>query len=314
MSQGPAPETAPPEASKSSLKDWLTADVALSTTQAAAQRAYFSWLRFQANPLALAGLVVLVLLLLMAIFAPLIATHDPLLQNLEHRLQPSSARHWLGTDEVGRDVFSRIVYGSRVTLYIVLLVALIVAPIGLVVGTVAGYFGGLIDTALMRITDVFLAFPGLVLALAFVAALGPGLENAVIAIALTSWPGLARLARAETLVVRSSDYIAASRLQGASSFRIIWRHIMPMCLPSLIVRVTLNMAGVILTAAGLGFLGLGAQPPMPEWGTMLSTGRRFMLDHWWIAAYPGIAILLVSLAFNLFGDGLRDVLDPRSEG
>jgi len=165
----------------------------------------------------------------------------------------------------------------------------------------------------MRITDIFLAFPGLVLALAFVAALGPGLENAVIAISLTNWPGFARLARAETLIVRSSDYIAASRLQGASAARIIVKHVVPMCLPSVIVRMTLSMAGVILTAAGLGFLGLGAQPPSPEWGAMLSAGRRFMLDHWWMPTFPGLAILLISLAFNLFGDGLRDVLDPRNE-
>jgi peptide/nickel transport system permease protein len=205
-----------------------------------------------------------------------------------------------------------VVYGSRITLLIVFLVAIIVAPLGLLVGTVAGYGGGKTDAVLMRLTDIFLAFPGLVLALAFVAALGPGLTNAVIAIALTHWPGFARLARAETLVVRSSDYIAASRIQGASAARIIFRHVMPMCIPSVVVRTSLNMAGVILTAAGLGFLGLGAQPPSPEWGAMLASGRRFLLDYWWLATFPGLAILVVSLAFNLLGDGLRDVLDPRS--
>jgi peptide/nickel transport system permease protein len=164
----------------------------------------------------------------------------------------------------------------------------------------------------MRINDIFLSFPGLILALGFVAALGPGIGNAVIAISLTAWPPIARLARAETLTIRNADYIAATRIQGASSWRIILRHIVPMCVPSVIVRITLNMAGIILTAAGLGFLGLGAQPPMPEWGSMLSNGRQ-NLGAWGLAAAPGVAILLTSLAFNLFGDGLRDVLDPRSE-
>jgi len=205
------------------------------------------------------------------------------------------------------------VYGSRITLQIVFLVAIIVAPAGLAIGTIAGYAGGKLDTLLMRVTDIFLAFPGLVLALAFVAALGPGLVNAVIAIALTHWPGFARLARAETLVVRSSDFIAASRIQGASPARIVLRHVVPMCIPSVIVRTSLSMAGVILTAAGLGFLGLGAQPPSPEWGAMLASGRRFLIDYWWLPTFPGLAIMLVSLAFNLLGDGLRDVLDPRGE-
>ena len=196
----------------------------------------------------------------------------------------------------------------------IVLVALIAAPVGLIVGTVAGYAGGWTDVVLTRITDVFLAFPKLVLALAFVAALGPGIENAVIAIAITSWPPYARIARAETLTVRNSDYIAAVRLMGAPALRIIVRHVMPLCLSSLIVRVTLDMAGIILTAAGLGFLGLGAQPPLPEWGAMIASGRRFILDQWWVAAMPGIAILIVSLGFNLLGDGLRDALDPKDRG
>ncbi len=195
-----------------------------------------------------------------------------------------------------------------------MLVAVIAAPVGLLVGTVAGFAGGFIDTVLMRITDIFLAFPKLILALAFVSALGPGIENAVIAIAITAWPPYARIARAETITIRGSDFIAAARLQGAGSIRLIWGHIIPLCLSSLIVRVTLDMAGIILTAAGLGFLGLGAQPPLPEWGAMISSGRQFMLDQWWVATIPGIAIFIVSFGFNLLGDGLRDVLDPKAGG
>ena len=292
---------------------YLTAEVAQSATQATLQRLYFGWLRFLENPLALAGLSIVAVLVVVAIFAPWIATHDPYAQDLVQRLEPPSARHWFGTDQVGRDLFSRVIHGSRVTLAIVSLVVALVAPIGLAIGTIAGYAGGKVDTVLMRITDIFLAFPGLVLALAFVAALGPGLVNAVIAISLTNWPGFARLARAETLIVRNSDFIAASRIQGASAARIVLRHVVPMCVPSMIVRMTLSMAGVILTAAGLGFLGLGAQPPSAEWGAMLASGRRFLIDYWWMATFPGLAILFVSLAFNLLGDGLRDVLDPRSE-
>ena len=180
-------------------------------------------------------------------------------------------------------------------------------------GTIAGYAGGWTDAVLMRLTDIFLAFPKLILALAFVAALGPGIENAVIAIAITSWPPYARIARAETLTVRNSDYIKAVEIMGASPTRIVLRHVMPLCISSLIVRVTLDMAGIIIIAAGLGFLGLGAQPPLPEWGAMIASGRRFILDQWWVAAMPGMAILAVSLGFNLLGDGLRDALDPRGE-
>jgi len=194
---------------------------------------------------------------------------------------------------------------------IVALVAIIAPVVGLLVGTVAGYTGGWVDAILMRITDIFLAFPRLVLALAFVAALGAGIENAVLAISITAWPPYARIARAETLTIRNSDYISAVKLQGAGALRIITKHIWPLCISSLIVRVTLDMAGVILAAAGLGFLGLGAQPPSPEWGAMIAEGRRFILDSWWVATMPGLAIFTVSLAFNLLGDGLRDVLDPK---
>ncbi len=269
-------------------------------------------LRFLAKtPTSAFGLLVLAALILTALFAPLIATHDPYMQDLTNTLAPPGGGHFFGTDELGRDIFSRLVHGSRITLTIIFLVTIVVGPLGLLVGTVAGYFGGKTDVVLMRVTDIFLSFPSLILSLAFVAALGPSLNNAIIAISLTAWPPIARLARAETMTFRSADYIAAARLQGASPARIIWKSIVPMCLPSVLIRLTLNMATVILTAAGLGFLGLGAQPPMPEWGAMIATGRRYMIDSWWLVTFPGLAILCVSLAFNLLGDGLRDALHPK---
>lgn len=292
-------------------RDYLNSDTVSSTRQATAQRVYWGLRAFIGNPLAVFGLVVILVMIAAAALAPVIATHEPNVQDLNRALQPPSGENWLGTDELGRDIYSRIVYGSRISIYIVILVSVIVAPVGLLVGMAAGYFGGWVDRVLMRITDIFLSFPSLILALAFAAALGPGIENAVIAISLTAWPSIARLARAETLTMRASDFIAAAQVSGASAFRILRRHILPICVPSVIVRITLNMAGVLLTAAGLGFLGLGAQPPTPEWGAMTSAGRRFMIDSWWVVTMPGLAILVVALAFNLFGDGLRDVLDPR---
>ncbi len=296
-------------------REWLLSDRPASRRQAKLGQAYRTWSQLRRNKLAMVGLGIVVLLIIMAIFADVIAPYDPLRGGdlRTERLLPPSWAHPMGTDDQARDIFSRIVHGSRLTLMVVALVAIIATPIGLAVGTTAGYFGGWVDTVLMRITDIFLAFPRLILALAFVAALGPGIENAIIAIAITSWPPYARLARAETLTIRDQDYIAAIRLQGARSPRIIWGHVVPLCMSSVIVRVTLDMAGIILTAAGLGFLGLGAQPPQPEWGAMIASGRRFLIDFWWVATMPGIAIFVVSLGFNLLGDGLRDVLDPKGD-
>ncbi len=308
--------TAPSPQNPMSRREWLLSDRPQSRMQARLGRAYMTWLRFSSNRLAVLGLLIIVALVLIAIFADVLAPHDPVIGNLAgaRLLPPGSPGYLLGTDDQGRDILSRLLHGSRLTLLVIVLVAIIAAPVGLLVGAVSGYVGGWVDAVLMRITDIFLAFPKLVLALAFVAALGPGIENAILAIAITSWPPYARIARAETLTVRNSDYIAAVRLMGASPFRIVLRHVMPMCMSSLIVRVTLDMAGIILTAAGLGFLGLGAQPPLPEWGAMIASGRRFILDQWWVATMPGIAILVVSLGFNLLGDGLRDALDPREAG
>lgn len=297
----------------SGLSHYLMTDAPASRRQAVLGSLYRGLLSILTNPTALIGLVVVVLLVLMGIFAPWLSMgQSPIAQDLGGRLAPPSAEHWFGTDELGRDIYARTLYGARATLSIVILVSIIVVPIGLAVGTVAGYLGGWVDTVLMRVTDIFLAFPRLILALAFAAALGPGIENAVIAIALTSWPAYARIARSETMTIARSDFIQSVVLQGASTWRILFRHIVPLCLSSVIVRLTLDMAGIILTAAGLGFLGLGAQPPMPEWGAMVSAGRDVILDQWWVATIPGLAIFIVSLGFNLLGDGLRDVFDPKS--
>jgi peptide/nickel transport system permease protein len=297
----------------SDITHWLLSEAPLSRRQAVAGRFYRGVLAILTNPTAVVGLVIVLLLVLMGIFAPLLSLgNSPLSQDLAGRLAAPSAEHWFGTDELGRDILARTLYGARATLAIVALVSIIVVPIGLAVGTVAGYMGGWVDAVLMRITDIFLAFPRLILALAFAAALGPGIENAVIAIALTSWPAYARIARSETMTIAHSDFIQSVVLQGASTWRILFRHIVPLCLSSVIVRLTLDMSGIILTAAGLGFLGLGAQPPTPEWGAMVSSGRDVILDQWWVATIPGLAIFIVSLGFNLLGDGLRDVFDPKS--
>lgn len=308
MAEGVAPRAG----SMKRLRGWLLTDSPGSAFHARCQRFYLNWRAFRTNPIAVIGLVIITTLVLVAAFAPLLTQADGTEQYLADRLLAPSAEHWFGTDELGRDIYERIVWGSRITLYIVGLVGILVVPIGVLIGTVAGYIGGWVDNVLMRFTDIFLAFPRLILALAFVSALGPGIENAVLAIALTTWSPYARLARAETITIRNSEYIMAARLQGASAPRILYGHIMPLCISSVIIRLTLDMAGIILTAAGLGFLGLGAQPPLPEWGAMISTGRQYILDQWWVAAVPGMAIFVVSLGFNLLGDGLRDVLDPKS--
>lgn len=295
------------------VRVWLLDTAPASRRQARLGRWYRAWLGFRRNGLAMAGLAIVASLIAIALAAPLIA--DPgaaTLQTLGARLQPSSWAHPFGTDELGRDIFARVIFGSRITLVIVVLVSLIVVPVGLGIGLPAGYFGGIIDAALMRLTDIFLAFPRLVLALAFAAALGPGIENAVIAIALTTWPPYARLARAETLTWRRAEFIEAAELQGASRLGILMTQIVPLCLPSVIIRLTLDMAGIILTAAGLGFLGLGAQPPAPEWGAMVASGRDVLLQQWWVATIPGLAICITSVGFNLLGDGLRDLADSRS--
>jgi len=269
---------------------------------------YVLWRR---NRLMVLGSAIILGLVLVAALAPLLATANPYAQILNDRLLAPSRAHLFGTDGLGRDIFSRVVYGARVTLTIALLVAAISTPLGMLIGIVAGYLGGALDEILMRLADVFLAFPRLILAIAFAAALGPGVENAILAIAIAQWPSYARLARAETLNVRNNEYIQAMRVLGAGKLTIMAGHILPLTLSSIIVRMSLDMGTIILTAAGLGFLGLGAQPPMPEWGLMVADGRQFLVDQWWVSTLPGLAILVVVMGFNLLGDGIRDVLDPR---
>lgn len=293
------------------LHMWLTDEAPESAWQARCGGYYRGLHRAVRSPMTLFGIAAVLGMMLVALAAPWLAGVDPNAQDFMNRLQPPSAAHWLGTDQLGRDLWSRLVFGTRPTLMIVLLVAWLSAPLGLAVGICAGYFGGWVNIVFMRITDIFMALPRLVLALMFVAVMGPGIINAVIAITITAWPPYARLARTETLAIRGSDFLHAARVAGIPTWRILVGQVLPLCLPSTVIRVTLDMAGVILTAAGLGFLGLGAQPPLAEWGAMVAAGRLYIFDQWWVAAVPGAAILLGSLAFNLLGDGLRDVLDPK---
>jgi len=269
---------------------------------------FYLW---KSTPLAMIGTVIILIFLSIAIFAPLLTSYNPTAQNMNERLLPPSAQHIFGTDQYGRDVFCRVVYGARVEVWIIFIVSIISVMIGIVVGITAGYFGGAVDEILMRITDMFLAFPRLVLAMALTAALGPNLTNTMIAIALVDWTVYARLGRAEAIKVKSQPYIEAIRAIGANDFRIIVFHVLPMSISPVIVQLTLRMGTIILTAAGLGFLGLGAQPPTPEWGAIVSGGRSYLVDQWWITTFPGMAIAFVVLGFNLLGDGIRDILDPR---
>lgn len=265
------------------------------------------------SPSAATGSAVVLFILALALLAPLIAPYDPNLQETANRLMPPDAAHWFGTDGFGRDILSRIIYGARPTLLLVLVVVLLMAPLGILVGILSGFFGGITERVLMRITDIVMSFPRLLLAFAFVAIMGPGLINGALALALTSWPAYARQARVETAALRRSDYLVAAEMVGIRGVRLLWGHILPLVLPSAIIRLALDLSGIILAAAGLGFLGLGVRPPTAEWGSMVSEGTQVIFDQWWVAAMPGFAILITSFAFNLLADGLRDILDPRHD-
>lgn len=263
------------------------------------------------SPLATAGLVLIVLFAAGAVLASIIAPYDPLDQILITRLKPPSLDHLLGTDQLGRDVFSRMLFGARISLTIGLAVVGSASALGTLVGLMAGYAGGIVDEALMRFTDIFFAFPPLILAMAIAGALGPSLNNAMIAIAVVTWPVYARLVRGQVLSLREREFVIAARSIGVSTPRILLRHLLPNTLAPILVQASFDMGGAILSAAGLSFIGFGAQPPTPEWGVMISEGRKFINTQPWLSLFPGLAILSTVAAFNLIGDGVRDILDPR---
>ncbi|WP_409371749.1 MULTISPECIES: nickel transporter permease [Pseudothermotoga] len=266
------------------------------------------------KPTALFSVVVIALTLFMAIFAPFITPYkDQALgePNLSERLQPPGGKHILGTDHMGRDILSRIIYGSRTSLLVGITVVTFSGLIGMIVGIAAGYFGGIVDNLLMRFTDIFLAFPPLLLALLIASTLGKGLGNAVLALVITWWPWYARLSRSQVLSIKTLAYVEAARSAGVSNFMIMIRHIFPNCVTPVLVQATMDMGSAILEAAALSFLGLGVQPPAPDWGLMISEGKNYFLNYWWVPTFPGLFIFLLVMSFNLLGDVLREILDPR---
>ncbi|MGD2041501.1 MAG: ABC transporter permease [Anaerolineae bacterium] len=262
------------------------------------------------SPLALTGLIIVLSWIFVSIFAPAVAPYEPLKQDVVNRLQPPSAEHWMGTDQLGRDILSRVIYGGRISLPVGFLVVFLSIIVGTLLGSVAGYVGGATDTALMRITDMVMGFPAIILAMAIAAALGSGLEKATLAIVLVWWPNYARLVRSLVLSVRENEYVTAARAVGSRETRILARTVLPNCIAPAIVMATMDIGNAILTFSGLSFLGLGAVPPTPEWGTMVASGIQ-VFDQWWVAGFPGLAIVTVVMGFNFLGDGLRDALDPR---
>lgn len=290
----------------------MTANTKDLSTATTAKTVHPFWYQIRRNPLTLLGLFLLLLILLLSVFAPLISPYDPTKINIAERFSPPSSAHWFGTDEVGRDIFTRILYGARLSLGVGVAVVVGAGLIGTVIGAISGYFGGKLDQAIMRLMDIVLAFPALVLAMAIAATLGPNLQNAMIAIAIIKIPVYVRLARAETLALREKLYVKAAVTFGIKPWRIIARHIIPNAISPVIIQVTLDIGDAILLVATLGFLGLGAQPPTPEWGAMISIGWKYLLDYWWYPTFPGLALFLASCGFNLIGDGIRDILDPKA--
>jgi peptide/nickel transport system permease protein len=263
------------------------------------------------SPLALCGAVLVAILLFLAIFAPLLTPYNPTAMDLGHRLLAPSLAHPFGTDDGGRDILSRVLYGARLSLGAAATVIAVASLVGCVVGAVSGYVGGMVDEVLMRVTDMFLAFPALVLAMAIAAALGPSLINAMVAVAAVWWPWYARLMRGQILANKNREFVTAARATGVGNVQIVVRHLVPNCLTPIVVQATLDSGYAILTTASLSFIGVGAQPPAPEWGSMVNVGHTYFLNQWWFSTFPGMAIFVAVMAFNLIGDGLRDVLDPR---
>lgn len=267
--------------------------------------------RLKQSPLTLLGLGIVLVLMLTAVFAPFMTSHDPYQINPPNRLRPPSSQHWFGTDTAGRDMFSRVIFGTRISIRIGVTVVFLAAVIGSIIGLFSGYLGGKFDEVVMRITDIFFSIPYLILAMAITAALGPGLMNAMVSLSLVWWPVYARLIRGQVLQIREVPYIEAARGLGASPKRIIFRHILPNVISPIIVQCSLDFGNAIMYAAALSFIGLGAQPPAPEWGAMISLARNYIQDSWWFATFPGLAILVTVIGFNLLGDGIRDMTDPR---
>ncbi len=270
--------------------------------------------RLLKSPSAVTGAVIVLLLVLSGIFAPLLTSYDPVQQDLRSVLRPPSAEHWLGTDNLGRDVFTRILYGSRLTLFIGAFAVAVGLIFGVPLGVISGYYRGVADQVIQRLMDLMLSFTSFLLALTLVALLGVGLTNIIIAVGISTIPRFARLVRSSVLTIREVSYIEASRALGAVDRRVLWKHVLPNSLAPVIVQATLSMGSTILTAAGLGFLGLGVQPPTPEWGAMLGEGRNYIFSQASLTTFPGLAIFLAVVGFNLLGDGLRDALDPQLRG
>lgn len=270
-----------------------------------------AFLRVLRNPTTATGLALLLLFAFLALFAPLVSPFDPLFQNISVSLHAPDSTYLMGTDKLGRDIFSRILHGARISIVVGAAVVAMAGTLGTLVGLLAGYLGGILDEVVMRITDIFFAFPSLILAMAIAGALGPSLVNALIAVAVVSWPVYARLVRAQVMGLRNREFIEAARSLGVPTWLVLLRHIVPNLLAPLLVQITFDMGSAILSVAGLSFIGFGAQPPTPEWGVMISEGRNYITTHPWMPGMPAAAILLLVLAFNLVGDGLRDLLDPR---
>lgn len=264
------------------------------------------------SPLNLVGVVLIAMFLFLVAFGSLLAPHDPVQPNVAVKLQPPSSTYWFGTDELGRDILSRIMSGAKYSLGVAFIILSIAVLVGTFVGLIAGYAGSIVDELLMRVTDLFLAFPALVLAMAIAATLGRTLENTVIALTVVYWPWYARLVRGQVLWLKEREFVEAARAIGASPLRILGRHILPNTLAIVIVQLTLDVGYAVLATSGLSFIGLGAQPPTPEWGTMIAGARTFFREAWWYITFPGLALTLTVLGFNLLGDGLRDYLDPRT--
>lgn len=284
----------------------------MNETAAAPSRWKELWEITVRNKLTLVGFVLVGVIVFIGLLAPILAPYDPNLMNIPARLQGPGAEHLFGTDEMGRDILSRVMYGARISIAVGVTIVVVSAAIGIVLGSVSGYLGGRVDQAVIAVTDMILAFPSMVLALALTAAMGPGLLNTMLAVIIVRIPMYTRLMRGQVLVQKEQQYVRAARTFGEKPFWIVARHIVPNCLTPLMVQMTLGIGDAILIASSMSFIGLGAQPPMPEWGAMISTARIYAIDQWWYAAFPGLSILITIMGFNLIGDGVRDILDPRS--